>query len=61
MPESGTVLVAKVGGIAEVGLSALAASANPVVDVNGDAEGWSSVSDVMGGKPELVSSGVSIS
>ena len=61
VPESGTVLVAKVGGIAEVGLSALAASANPVVDVNGDAEGWSSVSDVMGGKPELVSSGVSIS
>ena len=43
------------------GMPALAASANPVVDVNGDAEGWSSVSDVMGGKPELVSSGVSIS
>jgi hypothetical protein len=61
VPEAGAVLVAKVGGIAEVGLSALAASANPVVDVNGDAKGWGSVSDVMGGKPELVSGGVAIS
>ncbi len=61
VPETGTVLLAKVGGIAEVGLSALAASAHPVVDINGDAKGWSSVSDVMGGKPELVSDGVAIS
>jgi hypothetical protein len=61
VPENGAVLVAKVGGIAEVGLSALAASASPVVDVNGDAKGWGSVSAVMGGKPELVSSGVAIS
>jgi hypothetical protein len=61
VPASGTVLLAKVGGIAEVGLSALAASANPVVDINGDAKGWNAVSDVMGGKPELVSGGVAIS
>jgi hypothetical protein len=61
VPATGTVLLAKVGGIAEVGLSALAASANPVVDINGDAKGWSSVSDVMGGKPELVSGGDAIS
>jgi hypothetical protein len=61
VPETGAVLLAKVGGIAEVGLSALAASANPVVNINGDAEGWSSVSDVMGGKPELVSGGIAIS
>jgi hypothetical protein len=61
VPETGTVLLAKVGGIAEVGLSALAASANPVVKINGDADGWSSVSDVMGGKPELVSGGIAIS
>jgi len=61
VPTAGAVVVAKVGGIAEVGLSALAASVNPVVDVNGDAKGWGSVSDVMGGKPELVSSGVAIS
>jgi len=61
VPATGTVLLAKVGGIAEVGLSALAASAKPVVDINGDAKGWSSVSDVMGGKPELVSGGVAIS
>ncbi len=61
VPKTGTVLLAKVGGVAEVGLSALAASANPVVDINGDAQGWSSVSDVMGGKPELVSGGVAIS
>jgi hypothetical protein len=61
VPAGGAVLIAKVGGIAEAGLSALAASANPVVDINGDARGWSSVSDVMGGKPELVSGGVAIS
>ena len=61
VPDTGAVLVAKAGGIAEVGLSALATSANPVVDINGDANGWGSVSDVMGGKPELVSGGTAIS
>ena len=61
VPATGTVLLAKVGGIAEVGLSSLAGSANPVVDMNGDAKGWRAVSDVMGGKPELVTGGVAIS
>jgi hypothetical protein len=42
--------------IASVGLTALATHSR-VVRVTVDAEGWSAVNDVMGGKPQLVSNG----
>jgi phosphodiester glycosidase len=61
IPPSGALLVAKVGGSAELGLTARAASADPVVNVNGDDQGWSGVTDVMGGKPMLVANGTPIS
>jgi phosphodiester glycosidase len=61
VPATGTVLLAKDGGPAATGLAALAALATPAVTVNVDAAGWESVSDVMGGKPQLVTDGRAIS
>jgi hypothetical protein len=60
VPASGTVLLAKDGGLAATGLAALAAKATPIVTVNIDAAGWEPVADVMGGKPQLVTNGRAI-
>lgn len=54
------VLLAKSGGMAATGLSARA-SAGASVNVTLDASQWSTVRDVMGGKPQLVRNGAAIS
>jgi hypothetical protein len=57
---SDVVLLAKSGGMAATGLSARASAGAPV-NVTLDASQWSTVSDVMGGKPQLVRNGAAIS
>jgi hypothetical protein len=60
VPAGGAVLMAQEGGLAATGLAALAARATPAVTINVDAAGWDSVTDVMGGKPQLVTDGRAI-
>jgi hypothetical protein len=61
VPRSGAVLVTNATGLAGIGLANLAARATPAVKISGDAQGWGSVGDVMGGKPQLVTNGVAVS
>jgi hypothetical protein len=50
------LIAAKTGGQAQLGLTQLATHSQ-VVRITVDAEAWSHVTDVMGGKPQLVSNG----
>jgi hypothetical protein len=59
VPSDGVIVLAKVGGPAATGLSARAA-AGAAVSVATDPAGWDTVSDVMGGKPQLVTNGRAI-
>jgi hypothetical protein len=59
VPSGGVVLLAKAGGTAATGLSARAAAGAPV-NVATDPAGWDTVTDVMGGKPQLVANGRAI-
>lgn len=52
-----SMLVAKVGGAADAGLTALAQGSSHAVGVPLDAAGWGGITEVMGGKPQLVKSG----
>lgn len=61
VPRSGAVLVTNATGLAGIGLANLAKRATPAVNISGDAQGWGSVGDVMGGKPQLVTNGVAVS
>jgi Phosphodiester glycosidase len=61
VPTGGALLVTNATGLAGVGLANLAARATSTVKVTGDAQGWGSVRDVMGGKPQLVTTGVAVS
>jgi hypothetical protein len=59
VPSTGVVLIAKAGSVAATGLSARALT-SAAVNVSVDSAGWQTVSDVMGGKPQLVTNGQAI-
>jgi hypothetical protein len=52
-----SMLVAKIGSAADTGLTALAQGSTHAVRVALDAAGWSGITEVMGGKPQLVKGG----
>jgi hypothetical protein len=59
VPEGATVLVARVGSVAEAGLQARLTAGKPVT-MSVDDGGWDAIDDVMGGKPQLVNAGVPV-
>lgn len=52
-----SMLVARMGGAADLGLTALAQGGAHAVKVPLDAAGWGTITEVMGGKPQLVKNG----
>jgi hypothetical protein len=60
VPVGGAVLIVRSGGSAAAGFDQLLSQAQPRVEVNVTDQAWAGVTDVMGGKPILVSGGVAV-
>jgi Phosphodiester glycosidase len=60
VPAGGAVLIVRTGGSAAAGFDQLLAQSQPQVRVNVTDQAWAGVTDVMSGKPILVSGGVAV-
>jgi hypothetical protein len=57
VPTGGAILIMKSGGLAATGFSSLLAQATPAVKMTTSAKAWASVTDIISGKPQVVTNG----